>query len=238
MPFDADFDASAEHFGEGIELLMRCWTETKPFDFKGRFYNVEDVEVFPKPLQKDFRPYMGSFSRFSMELAAKWDWNLMLAPFAATILFGSLANAVAAYREICAKAAKPAQKVKCSYFIHIGEGEEERQRALERMVDYVTMAGLRKTMSSGGSGALPPTMTYFKQIGERLNDAKASDFDDNSLLHGSPQQIIDTLKRVEAIGIDEVMLYFNFGKRPDAFVREQMHRFMDDIAPAFGGAGA
>ncbi len=23
-----------------------------------------------------------------------------------------------------------------------------------------------------------------------------------------------------------------------AYVREQMHRFMDDIAPAFGGAGA
>jgi O-methyltransferase domain len=44
------------------------------------------------------------------------------------------------------------------------------------------------------------------------------------------------LKRVEAIGIDEIILYFNFGNRRDAFVREQMHRFMDDIAPAFGGA--
>src|SRR6185312_11350383 len=112
----------------------------------------------------------GSFSRFSMELAAKWDWNLLLAPFAATILFGSLANAVTAYREICEKAAKPAKparKVKCSYFIHIGEGEAERQRARERMVDYITMAGLRKTMSQGGKGALPPSMAYFKQMGER-----------------------------------------------------------------------
>ncbi len=143
---------------------------------------------------------------------------------------------VTTYREICEKVGKPAQKVKCSYFINIGEGEDERQRALERMVSYITMAGLRKTMSHGGQGALPPTMQYFKKMGERLNDAKASDFDDNSLLYGSPQQIIDTLKRVEAIGIDEVILYFNFGNRPDAYVREQMHRFMDDIAPAFGGA--
>ncbi len=236
VPFSADFDASAEQFGEGIELLMRCWTESAPFDFKGRFYDVTDVEVFPKPLQRDFRPYMGSFSRFSMELAAKWDWNLLLAPFAATILFGSLKNAAAAYREICDKAEKPAQKIKCSYFIHIGEGEDERRRARQRMVDYITMAGLRKTMSSGGQGALPPSMAYFKKIGERLNDAKASDFDDNSLLHGSPQQIVDSLKRVEAIGIDEVILYFNFGNRPDSFVREQMHRFMADVAPAFGGA--
>ena len=131
-----------------------------------------------------------------------------------------------------------AQKVKCSYFIHIGEGQGERQRALERMIDYITMAGLRKTMSQGGKGTLPPTMEYFKKIGERLNDAKASDFDDNSLLFGSPQQIIETLKRVEAIGIDEVILYFNFGSRPDAYVREQMHRFMDDIMPAFGSGSS
>jgi alkanesulfonate monooxygenase SsuD/methylene tetrahydromethanopterin reductase-like flavin-dependent oxidoreductase (luciferase family) len=232
-PFNADFQLSAEQFSEGIELLTRCWTETRPFDFNGRFYVLKDVEVSPKPLQKEFRPYMGSFSRFSMELAAKWDWNLLLAPFAATILFGGLDKAVLAYREVCAKAEKPAQKIKCSYFIHIGEGENERQRALQRMVDYITMAGLRRSMSQGGTGALPPTMQYFKKIGERLNDAKTSDFDDNSLLYGSSKQIVDTLKRVEAAGLDEVVLYFNFGNRPDAFVREQMHRFMDDIAPAF-----
>ena len=105
-PFNADFQSSAEQFSEGIELLMRCWTETQPFDFKGRFYDFEDVDVFPKPLQKDFRPYMGSFSRYSMELAAKWDWNLLLAPFAATVLFGSLANAVTTYREILRKGGK------------------------------------------------------------------------------------------------------------------------------------
>jgi hypothetical protein len=44
------------------------------------------------------------------------------------------------------------------------------------------------------------------------------------------------LKRVEAIGIGEVILYFNFGIRTDAFVREQVHRFIDDIALTFGGA--
>ena len=232
-PFGADFQTSAEHFTEGVELLMRCWRETKPFDHDGQFYKFHDVEVFPKPLQKEFRPYMGSFSRFSMELAARWDWNLLLAPFASTILFGSLGNAVDAYREICAGKGVPARKVKCSYFIHIGEGPKEAEAALERMVSYISMAGLRKTMSQGGRGQLPPSMEYFKKIGEKLNDPKVGDFDDNSLLYGSPQRIIDTLRRVQAVGIDEVILYFNFGNKPDAYVREQMHRFTEEIAPAF-----
>jgi hypothetical protein len=34
------------------------------------------------------------------------------------------------------------------------------------------------------------------------------------------------------------ILHFNFGNRPDAYVREQMHRFTEDIAPAFGRASS
>jgi alkanesulfonate monooxygenase SsuD/methylene tetrahydromethanopterin reductase-like flavin-dependent oxidoreductase (luciferase family) len=234
-PFGADFMKSAEHFTEGIELIMKCWTETKPFDWNGEFYQFKDVEVFPKPLQKEFRPYMGAFSRFSMALAAKYDWNLLLAPFAATILFGSLGGAVTAYREECGKQDKPVRKVKCSYFIHIGGGAKEEDAAQQRMIDYISMAGLRKTMSQGGLQQLPDTLSYFKQIGAVTNDPKKGDFDDKSILFGSPQRIIDTLKHVESIGVDEVILYFNFGNRPDAFVREQMHWFAQEIAPQFAG---
>lgn len=232
-PFGVNFQDSAEQFAEGIELLTRCWREPGSFSHHGKFYQCDDIEVHPKIIQKDFRPYMGSFSKFSMELAAQWDWNLLLAPFASTVLFGSLANAVQAYRDICEQKGVPARKVKCSYFIHIGESPKDEDTALERMVNYITMAGLRKTMSQGGSGALPPTLEYFKKIGAALNDPKKGDFDDNSLLYGTPARIIESLKRVEGIGIDEVILYFNFGNAPDPYVRETMHRFAEDIAPHF-----
>ena len=232
-PFNADFQRSAEQFTEGVELLSRCWNETGPFSFKGQFYEANELEVFPRPLQKPFRPYMASFSRFSMELAARFDWNLLLAPFASTILFGSLANAVSAYREICEAKAAPVRKVKSSYFIHIGGSSAQMQEGRERMVDYISMAGLRKQMSQGGAGPLPPTMEYFRKMGERLNDPSGSQFDDNSILIGSTSQITETLKKVESAGIHEVILYFNFGNKSDAFVRDQMHQFTSEIAPAF-----
>ena len=76
------------------------------------------------------------------------------------------------------------------------------QAARQRMVDYISMAGLRKTMSHGGAGKLPPTMEYFKAIGARLNDASADQFDENSILFGSPERIIATLKGAEEIGIE------------------------------------
>ena len=46
-------------------------------------------------------------------------------------------------------------------------------------------------------------------------------------------QITDTLKKVEAAGFSEVILYFNVGLKPHAQVKDEMDRFMREVAPAF-----
>jgi hypothetical protein len=81
-------------------------------------------------------------------------------------------------------------------------------------------------------------MQYFMKIVDILKNMKKEDLSDKSILLGSPQKIVDTLKKVEASGIDEVILYFNVGNKPHNMVKEQMHRFMDEIAPHFEGKHA
>jgi hypothetical protein len=41
------------------------------------------------------------------------------------------------------------------------------------------------------------------------------------------------LKKVEAAGFDEVILYFNVGLKPHTQVKEEMARFMTKVAPNF-----
>ena len=53
------------------------------------------------------------------------------------------------------------------------------------------------------------------------------------MLLGSPAQITETLKKVEAAGFDEVILYFNVGLKPHEQVKDEMARFMTEVAPAF-----
>jgi len=48
---------------------------------------------------------------------------------------------------------------------------------------------------------------------------KPADLTENSVLLGSTQQMIDTLKKVEAAGFDEVILYFNVGMKPHPQVK-------------------
>ena len=119
-PFGAPFEDSAELFAEGLEIVWRAWTETGKWSHKGRFYQFKDVEVRPRPAQKPLRPYVACFSRPSMELAAKNDWNVIYAPFAAAMVYGSLADAVRVYRETCEQQFKrPMRRAMCSYFVHI-----------------------------------------------------------------------------------------------------------------------
>jgi len=42
-------------------------------------------------------------------------------------------------------------------------------------------------------------------------------------------------QKVEAAGFSEVILYFNVGLKPHTQVKEEMDRFMREVAPAFEG---
>jgi hypothetical protein len=68
---------------------------------------------------------------------------------------------------------------------------------------------------------------------ERLRNVRPADLTENSVLLGASAQIIDTLKKVEAAGFDEVILYFNVSLKAHAQVKDEMARFMADVAPAF-----
>ena len=80
---------------------------------------------------------------------------------------------------------------------------------------------------------LPPSYRYFIDMVDRLSKVKPENLTESSLLLGTPSPIADTLKRVEAAGFGEVILYFNVGLKPHAQVKDEMARFMEDVAPVF-----
>jgi len=53
------------------------------------------------------------------------------------------------------------------------------------------------------------------------------------VLLGSAARISEVLAKVDAAGFDEVILYFNVGLKPHAQVKDEMARFMQQVAPQF-----
>jgi alkanesulfonate monooxygenase SsuD/methylene tetrahydromethanopterin reductase-like flavin-dependent oxidoreductase (luciferase family) len=234
-PFGASFEESAELFAEGLEVLWRAWTEPGRWSHEGRFYRFQDIEVRPRPAQQPLRPYVACFSRPSMELAARNDWNIIYAPFAAAMVYGSLADAVRIYREECeSRHGRPARRAMCSYFVHIAEDAKSEAYGRESLIRYFHDALIAAFPADAKT--VPPTYRYFLEIVDILKSMKPESLTSKSVLVGSPQKIVNDLKAVEAAGVSEVILYFNYGLKPHAMVKEQMQRFMEEVAPAFDGA--
>ncbi len=234
-PFGAPFQDSAEIFAEGLEILWRAWTEPGKWSHKGKYYAFDEIELRPRPQQQPLRPYVACFSRLSMELAARNDWNIIFAPFAAAMVYGSLAQGVAAFREECARRGRAPRRAMCSYFIHIADTKTEEDYGRAALLRYFKDALIAAFPSDART--VPPTLKYFLEIVDILKNMKAESLTSKSILTGSAQKIIDDLKSVEAAGIGEVILYFNYGLKPYAMVTEQMDRFAREIMPAFAAAG-
>ena len=231
-PFHVSFEDNAAIFAEGLDILQRLWTSDGAISHKGKYYDFEDVWVTPVPVQKPIPIYVAAFSRPTLELACKRGLGLVVAAGQASAMHGSLVATANLYREICAQNNVAPKRMITSYFIHFADTPAEERAARERQLRY------HKECTSpafpGDPKTAPENYHYFAKIVERYQTQKPEDFNGANVLLGKAQQIIDTLKeKVEAAGFDETILYFNLGLKPHGQVKDEMSRFMEEVAPHF-----
>lgn len=232
-PFGADFFKSAEIFEEGVDVVLKAWNSPGPWSHRGTYYDIPEMQITPCPVQKPIPFYIASFSQTSVDMAAKRGLNIIYAPFATGMMFGGLDKAVDAYRNSCVKAGNQPGRAMCSYFVFIADDKKADDYGRQAQLDYFNHCVIRAIPTKLEEA--PPTLQYFVKLADVLKKMQKEDLSDKSILIGSPAKIIDSLKKVEAAGIEEVILYFNVGNKPHALVKEQMHRFMEEIAPYFHG---
>jgi alkanesulfonate monooxygenase SsuD/methylene tetrahydromethanopterin reductase-like flavin-dependent oxidoreductase (luciferase family) len=234
--FEIPFDESRTRFDEELLLVRKLMSEEN-VTWSGRHHTIsEPVTVYPRPLQKPHPPmYVACFSEPTMRMAAENGFHIIFAPFAAAMMFGSLADAVSRFKELATAAGFPESKAMCSYFTCLADTAAEVRRAQERLLFY--LKNVAPAFPSNPETA-PPHIRYFIDIVDRINRMQPEDLGERSIVTGTREQVIDHLRRVEEAGIDEVICYFNFGLLPHADSVHQMQRFAAEVLPAFAPAPA
>ena len=230
-PFHVSFEDNQAIFEEGMEIVRRLWASEEPFSHRGRHYQFDDVAITPRPVQRPIPSYVASFSRPSIELAGRLGCNLIVAPFAAAMTFGGLRQVADLYGETCVRHGQPIGRLMCSYFLHFADTPAEEAAARARQIRYYKECVI--AAFPGDPATAPPSYRYFVEIVDRLHKVRPEDLSENSVLLGSPAQVIDTLKKVEAAGFAEVILYVNVGLKPHHQVKAEMARFTAEVAPNF-----
>jgi alkanesulfonate monooxygenase SsuD/methylene tetrahydromethanopterin reductase-like flavin-dependent oxidoreductase (luciferase family) len=232
-PFGVDFTDNQSIFEEGLEVVRKLWDADGRIDHHGKHYHFDDVRITPKPVQRPLPAYVGSFSKPSIELAARLNCGLIVAPFAAAMTFGGLQQVADLYHETCAKHGNKPGRLMCSYFTHFADTPAQEAEQRDRQIRYYKECVIPAL--PGDPKTAPPSYRYFVDMVAKLHTVKPEHLTENSVLIGTPGQITDTLKKVEAAGFDEVILYVNVGMKPHAQVKEEMDRFMREVAPNFDG---
>jgi len=232
-PFHVSFEDNQSIFEEGLELVRALWVADGRISHHGKNYDFSDVRITPKPLQRPIPTYVGSFSKPSIELAARLGCGLIVAPFAAAITYGGLRQVADLYHDACARNGRAPGRLMCSYFTHFADTPEQENAQRARQIRYYRECAIPALPSDPKT--VPPSYRYFIDMVDRLGKVRPEDLTENSVLLGTPERIASALKRVEAAGFDEVILYFNVGLKPHAQVKDEMARFMREVAPIFTG---
>ena len=147
--------------------------------------------------------------------------------------YGGLKQVADLYNETCIKHGKKPGRIMCSYFCHFYDTPAQEKAQRDRHIRYYKECCIPAFPSDPKNA--PPSYHYFIEMVERMGKVKPEDLTDNSVLLGNSARMIDTLKKVEDAGFAEVILYFNVGMKPHQQVKEEMDRFMREVAPAFEG---
>lgn len=100
LTYDLNPTEARERTDEGMELILKAWTEPHPFGWQGRHFQYRTVSIWPRPLQQPHPPtYALGTSRESCEFAARHrlGCGVSYGPF------DVMAKSTRYYREACAR---------------------------------------------------------------------------------------------------------------------------------------
>jgi alkanesulfonate monooxygenase SsuD/methylene tetrahydromethanopterin reductase-like flavin-dependent oxidoreductase (luciferase family) len=213
LTYDLNPQEARERTDEGMELILRAWTEPQPFGWQGRHFHYRTVSVWPRPLQQPHPPtYALGTSRESCEFAARHHLGcgVSYGPFEV------VGKATRYYREQCARHGwKPApEQILYRANMLLADTDDEAQALLRKQPNqapFAMRAGVRDalmTLDSRNiagearapivSGALPTTFigspdTVIEQV-RRCRDVVGAGVLDLSL-HPPGSGDLDALMR-------------------------------------------
>jgi alkanesulfonate monooxygenase SsuD/methylene tetrahydromethanopterin reductase-like flavin-dependent oxidoreductase (luciferase family) len=145
MTYDLNPQEARERTDEGMELILRAWTEPRPFGWQGRHFQYRTVSIWPRPLQQPHPPtYSLGTSRESCAFAARHRLGCGVSYGS----FEAVAKATRYYREQCARHGwEPApEQVLYRANILIAETDDEAEtarRALPTQAPFELAPGVR-----------------------------------------------------------------------------------------------
>jgi natural product biosynthesis luciferase-like monooxygenase protein len=223
-----DYSDAQDRLKEGLDVVRRAWTG-EGFSHKGRYYNVDDVQVWPRPEQQPYPPIWLAVAGnpASLDYAAAEGFSVVTTGHSRPP--ERTAPLAQHYRDAW-QAAGHTQPASLAVHYHCVVAEDRAEALL------LAEAGLHehnrqnhetRSLSQVNPGPEPAHPT----IDQLVEDAKT--------LVGTPDDVIALLQRISAAtGATEIHCMFQFGSITFEQAQRSQELFAREVMPKFADAGS
>jgi alkanesulfonate monooxygenase SsuD/methylene tetrahydromethanopterin reductase-like flavin-dependent oxidoreductase (luciferase family) len=213
-------------FDEALEIIRLAWTRER-FSYHGRFWDVEELAVVPRPVQRPHPPI-----RVAVHTAESFahigDKGWPIYSGTTTTPLPQLREYMALYRERLAAAGHPWQPEQMALMLPVYVGDREAMRP-----------GVHKYYRNLQAifSAIPPSyadhLPRLKMIEENVATLPFEKFCRDQGVFGDPAEVVDRLQAArDDFGLSQVICWFDQGNMlPRAEVERTMRRFADEVMP-------
>ena len=236
-----DINESRERFFESVDVIINAWTEEK-LTFHGKYTNVDNLWVLPKPLQKPYPPLFQAVSTTPSSLDFAASRQIQVIAGGPTDILGQAPQVIHRWREKMDEYGHPHAHLdppmaKAIYVAPTMEEAEQDPIGLEdfssRILSSVGNTGAAIGMPVDKDGNIPPG---YEEWASRQKDRDRRDDPGHAglpPLRGTPEVVIERLKETQAAGINHVFGAFGFPGLPHEKVMRSIELFATQVMPHF-----
>ncbi len=230
--YGVDMIASRALFAENLELVKQAWTEGR-LTFHGEHFNVENIEVVPKPLQKPHPP---------IRLAANSPDTFIFAGEHGYPIFAggpvnpipTLGERLEIYKGALAKAGKkaPDDWLAAALMVQVGRDRASVRANIEPSLQHYFKSVGEIIEPEGPS---PAQQAQFKMMQDRLRSVPYETVDTTMGIFGDPQYCIDRIAELrERFNFSRLVCWFEVGGQSGhRNVIDSMRLFAEKVMPKF-----
>lgn len=235
--FGVDRAASRDQWREAVEAVVGMW-ESEYFEFHGKHLDFPRRMVTPKPVQDPHPPcWMAATSPDSAALAGSYGLGLLSLSILKPL--DALAAQVAEYRA-AGRSATPLTRVvtdRVAAYTLVHCGETLAQCEADGIWDAVwwwyrnlaefTLEWEFPHFTQADRDRMFPFLER-----QRRGDLDPREFHEaDMIIVGDPEQCLEKLLRYEAIGVDQVICYVQFGHLPHESVLRTIELLGTEVVP-------
>ena len=182
---------------EWIEILLRLWQDTEPFDYKGKYFDLAGCRSFPHPVRTPPPLFNAGNSPAGIDFSARlMDFNL-----GSFQSFDQAASYSAHVRAVAREKYRRSIGLFTSCIVICRDSEEEAKREYQRILDHGDYDGAEEVIRI----MKMQSQSFTEQTKQEFLQKFVAGFGSFPLV-GTPEQVVHGFQQLNDIGFSGVLI--------------------------------